>query len=72
MIEDKHIKCVDCKYVRADKSASSKNWTAFECGNADSEFYRCLLNVTKNGERQFQVTWCGCECGRKAEARRAV
>ena len=71
-MKDKNIKCISCKYAKADTRASTKDWTAYECTNPDSEYYRCLLNVTINGEKQFRITWCGCEEGRDKLNRRAV
>lgn len=38
-------------------------WAAYQCTNADSEFYRSLLNVTPNGDMQTSITWCGCREG---------
>ena len=62
--KDKHIKCIDCKYVRPDKFASTRGWTAYECGNPDSDYYRCLLNITEKGDRLKKIVWGGCEIGR--------
>ena len=53
-MKDKNIKCISCKYAKADTRASTKDWTAYECTNPDSEYYRCLLNVTINGEKTIQ------------------
>jgi hypothetical protein len=36
-------------------------WTAFQCTNSESEFFRSLLNVTYNGEKEDEITWSGCE-----------
>lgn len=61
----KHIKCEDCCFVRPDKSASTATWMAFECGNNESEYHRCLLNITLNGDKQQRITWAGCELGKR-------
>jgi hypothetical protein len=42
-------------------------WAAYECGNPDSEFYKSLLNIRRNGDRQSSVTWRGCEYGGRRE-----
>jgi hypothetical protein len=54
--------------VREDPEASELGWTAYECGNGDSEFYKALLNVRSNGDRQQRVTWSGCPCGEEVSA----
>lgn len=64
------IKCINCKYAHVDKLSSTKDWEAYECTNKDSEYYKCLLNVTANGDKQFKISWGGCEYGqadRRAE-----
>jgi len=60
---DKHIRCAECRFVRPDLKASDREWTAFECGNYDSEYYRGLLNITLDGDKQEQITWTGCKHG---------
>jgi len=60
----KQIRCADCRFVQVDKSYSTKHWTAYECGNHDSDYYGCLLNITSNGDKQKEITWRGCEEGR--------
>jgi hypothetical protein len=40
-------------------------WKAVECGNPESEYYKALLNVTPNGDKQLRVTWSGCPCGER-------
>ena len=60
------VRCADCVYARADKSASDKRWTAYACGNAASEYHKALLNVTPSGEKLGKVTWPGCTSGRRA------
>jgi hypothetical protein len=59
----KRVKCVDCKYTRPDDLASEGNWIAYECGNRDSEYYRCLLNISENGAKHQHITWSGCAHG---------
>ncbi|RJX22342.1 MAG: hypothetical protein C4570_01470 [Ammonifex sp.] len=63
-----HIRCADCEFARPDKSASSRTWTAFECGNDESEYHRCLLNFTPNGDKQPRITWTGCELGERRQS----
>jgi hypothetical protein len=59
------IRCADCWFARPDKAASSSAWTAFECGNDKSEYHRCLLNITPNGDKRSRITWTGCELGER-------
>jgi hypothetical protein len=54
--------------VREDPEASEPGWTAYECGNGGSEYYKALLNVRRNGDRQQRVTWGGCSCGEAVPA----
>jgi len=60
-----HIKCADCRYTRIDTASSDKKWTAYECNNPDSDYYKALLNVTQGGGKQKTITWEGCEYGRE-------
>ena len=57
------IRCAACRFARADKSASNRTWMAFQCDNDKSEYHRCLLNITPNGDKQSRITWTGCELG---------
>jgi hypothetical protein len=57
-------KCVQCVYVRPDINASDSDWTAYECGNIESPYYKSLLNVTLDGNKLDSVTWQGCEFGK--------
>jgi len=63
----KHIRCARCRFVRPDRNASDSKWTAYECGNRDSQYYRALLNVSCDGDKRERVTWKGCEHGVPAE-----
>ena len=58
------IKCSQCRYVRPDKKASDKDWTAYECGNCDSEHYKSLLNVSAEGNKLKHISWGGCTKGK--------
>ena len=49
------IKCAECIFVRADKNAIIKKRMYYECGNADSDYYLSLLNVTPQGIRQESI-----------------
>ena len=69
---NKHIRCACCKYVRPDKKASERNWTAYECGNCMSEYYRSLLNIRIDGGKLPWIAWRGCELGVPVERRDAV
>lgn len=64
---DKHIRCARCRFVRPDHKASDSEWTAYECGNRESEYYRALLNVAVNGGKLPRITWKGCACGKIKE-----
>jgi len=67
-----HVRCACCKYVRPDRKASERNWTAYECGNSMSEYFRALLNITLNGNKLQWIAWSGCEHGVSVERRDAV
>ena len=38
-----------------------------ECRNSQSEYFKALLNVKPNGDRQDHITWNGCPCGERGE-----
>ena len=57
------IKCKDCIYAQPDPAASEKNWTAFQCGNTNSEYVGALLNVSPHGIKESGITWSGCKYG---------
>jgi hypothetical protein len=38
-------------------------WTGMECRHGESDYFKALLNVAPNGDRQTAVTWRGCEFG---------
>ena len=59
------IMCISCRYAQVDESASEKNWKAYECTNADSEYYKALLNVTPHGNKNRRISWSGCDKGSK-------
>lgn len=61
----KHIKCISCRYATVDKTASDKNWTAYECSNSMSEYHKSLLNITPEGDRNRRVSWFGCSQGER-------
>ena len=66
---DKHIRCISCRFVRPDLTASDSQWTAYECGNLDSKYYKALLNVAPNGDKQGRITWSGCSLAERRAAR---
>ena len=65
MPEHIKIRCAECEYVRINEEASRKRWTAYVCGNENSEYYKTFLNVSANGDEQKRVTFGGCKHGRK-------
>lgn len=64
-VTKKRVRCISCRYTRIDKKASDRNWNAYECGNTRSEYHKSLLNVTQNGDKQYRITWAGCEYGER-------
>ena len=62
------VRCTSCRFACPDKSASCRAWTAFQCGNDKSEYHRCLLNITPNGDKQSRITWTGCELGERMQS----
>jgi hypothetical protein len=50
-------------YARADHAASDKQWLAYECGNPQSEYYGCLLNIKACGSKLPIIVWDGCDKG---------
>ncbi len=64
----KRIMCISCKHATADKQATEGKWTAYECSNADSEFYKALVNVGVNGEMHKKISWSGCKHGVRGKA----
>ena len=59
------IKCVECRFPYVDKGASDKDWTAYECGNPSSEFYKSLLNINGEGCKLEYISWPGCVHGKR-------
>ena len=57
----KQIKCISCRFAQPDDHASTRSWTAYECGNPASEFHKALLNVTPKGDMLQRISWGGCE-----------
>jgi hypothetical protein len=45
----KHIKYISCRFAQVDEKASDKSWTAYECSNPESDYYKALLNITPAG-----------------------
>ena len=52
----------------ADDYVPSDDWTAYECGNRQSEYFRALLNVSKDGDKLPLITWAGCKHGERMVA----
>jgi hypothetical protein len=63
----KRVRCIDCAFTQSDKKASNKKWTAYKCGNAESDYFKAVLNVTSDGYKQADITWRGCEQGKPVE-----
>jgi hypothetical protein len=57
------MKCSKCRFALKDKQASNISWTAYQCGNINSEYYGCLLNTSKSGNTLRRITWSGCKFG---------
>ena len=60
-----YIRCSCCRFVREDPSMSDLDWTAYECGNPESEYNKALLNVDQQGNKQVSLTWTGCRSGER-------
>lgn len=68
MSKTKIIRCASCRFVRTDRIASDRDWTAYMCGNPMSVYHRALLNVSINGDKQSRVSWIGCDKGERRTA----
>lgn len=60
----KKIDCKECKYVCEDERLSGKWWKAYMCNNSESEYFKCLLNVDKCGNKLSFISWQGCTYGK--------
>jgi hypothetical protein len=67
---EKQIKCMRCRFARPDRNASEDGWTAYECGNRKSEYYKALVNVSEKGDMLSRITWEGCPCGERLKGGR--
>ena len=54
----------DCE----DESCCEDDWTAYECDNRQSRYYRSLLNVSPEGDKLPFVAWAGCKHGERTVA----
>lgn len=61
----KVIKCISCRFARHNPRFSDKSWKAYECTNPHSDYYKCLLNLTRNGDKQHRISWNGCALGER-------
>ena len=59
------MKCISCRFATIDKSASDKDWNAYECGNPKSEYHKSLINISENGDKHKRISWSGCEHGER-------
>ena len=62
--QNNQIRCKYCRFVKEDKSMSNRFWTAYECGNFKSPYYKSLLNVDPQGNKLGKITWSGCLLGK--------
>ena len=60
-----NIRCKLCRFVRENVSLSDFGWTAYECGNPESQYYKSLLNVDLQGNKLPNITWSGCRFGER-------
>ena len=59
----KECKCGEgCEFKHTDEICPKQiiKWAAYECGCPQSEYFKSLLNVTQNGDKQPKVSWAGC------------
>jgi hypothetical protein len=59
------MKCISCRFALVDKKASDRDWTAYQCGNPKSEYYRALINTSPEGKKHQRISWSGCEHGER-------
>ena len=48
---------------------SDRKWTAYECGNPESVYYKALVNVDPYGNKMKRITWIGCKYGKRRYAK---
>ncbi|MDL2318173.1 hypothetical protein LJC74_03640 [Eubacteriales bacterium OttesenSCG-928-A19] len=65
----KTVRCAQCRFARRSRAFSDKGWSAYQCRNRESEYFRALLNVSANGDEQHRITWKGCPLGERRDAR---
>lgn len=63
------IKCISCLFTSPDKTMSDRKWTAYECGNPESVYYKALVNVDPYGNKMKRITWIGCKYGKRRYAK---
>lgn len=61
----RYVRCKYCRFVKEDSSMNEENWIAYECGNPKSEYYKSLLNIDPNGNKNSFITWSGCSLGER-------
>lgn len=59
------MKCISCRFAKVDKSASDKDWEAYECGNPKSEYHKSLINISEDGKKHKRISWSGCSHGQR-------
>ncbi len=59
------MKCISCRFATIDKSASDKDWMAYECGNPKSEYHKSLINISQDGKKHKRISWSGCAFGER-------
>ena len=66
-----YIKCAKCRFAQPDRSASYGKWIAYECSNPKSNYYKSLLNITRDGAKLPYISWNGCAYGEACEGSEA-
>ena len=59
------MECIFCRFATVDELASDKDWTAYQCSNPKSDYYKSLINVSENGDKHKRISWSGCEHGER-------
>jgi hypothetical protein len=59
------MKCISCRFTLVDKKASDKEWTAYQCGNPKSEYYKALINISPEGKKHKRISWSGFKHGER-------
>ena len=52
--------CRSCRFAVRDETTNEVGWCGIMCSNPESEYYKSLLNTSKDGNKLDKVTWGGC------------